>query len=116
MARTELTVETIDIDGAFRAAVAGDVANGNMFDNAGGVLVIAENTDGANPHTVTIVTPKQVGGLDIEDPVVTVAASATALIGPFPSGTFNQPSGADAGKVYLDVDDALVTLTVYRLP
>jgi hypothetical protein len=45
-----------------------------------------------------------------------VPLSSTRLIGPFTPSLFNQPSGADAGKVYVDVDSSEIKLTVYRLP
>src|SRR5260221_8614865 len=114
--KTELTVTPVTLAGAFLAEVAADVSNGNMFANAGGVFVLARNADGAATHTVTLVTPGKIDGLDIADPAVVVPISGTLLIGPFPTNLFNNLSGADAGKVYISADSAQIKLTVYRLP
>ncbi|MFI5561506.1 hypothetical protein ACIA2T_19685 [Amycolatopsis japonica] len=57
----------------------------------------------ASPITVTVQTPLTVDGLNVEDLTVTVPASGFRLIGPFPVGTFGQPSdNANAGKALVD--------------
>jgi len=80
-----------------------DVADGAMFQNDGSTELWVRNA-GAGAHIVTLVTPQQVAGLAVADHTATVAAGKTALLGPWPTDTFNQQAGADAGKVYVDTD------------
>jgi hypothetical protein len=79
------------------------IADGHKFDNTGEEFVAVKN-NGAAPHIVTVPTPRTVEGLAVSELTNTVAAGATELMGPFTPGTFNQPSGADRGKVYVDYD------------
>lgn len=90
--------------------------DGHMFDNqAGDVKVLLTNGTGSSAN-VTFVTTKTVDGLAVADKVVAVAAGATVLVGSFAAGTYNQPSGADRHKVYVDFGtvDALITATYIR--
>lgn len=63
-------------------------------------VLLIKNGSGA-PITITLQTGGTVGDLAIADPTVSIAAGAEKAIGPF-SGVFPQPSGADAGWVYVD--------------
>lgn len=89
------------------SAASGD---GHSFLNTGDTFVMITNsyTDTITP---TFVTPGQVGGLNIEDVSVAISAGQTKLIGPFAIGLFNQPSGSDKNRVYLNWN-ATVTGTV----
>lgn len=100
------------------AVASGD---GHQFRNSGKELMIVKN-DHTETITLTIVTGGQVGGLDIADVDIAIDAGDSALAGPFETAIFNQTSGAAAGRVYLDFDDAVtgtvansVTLHVYRM-
>ena len=91
-------------------------ADGHMFDNTSGdVNVILENGTGSSAN-VTFVTTKTVDGLAVADKVVAVAAGASVLVGRFAAGTYNQQSGADEDKVYVDFGtvDPLITATYIR--
>lgn len=68
-----------------------------------GCQVIVRNGS-AGPITVTVVTGGKQSGLDIADiGPVSVAAGTDFVFGPFtPRETFVQPSGVDAGRVYLN--------------
>ena len=104
MARTNVAVLETDPAGildALAVDVALHAADGAMFTNDGRTRVLVNNS-GAGAHTVTVVTPRQVEGLAVADRAYVIAAGKIAIIGPFPTATFNQPSGADAGKVYID--------------
>lgn len=115
MARADITVQALDPAGVFTAEQTGDSSNNHVLTNNGEVFLIARNADASNPHTVTVVTPGTVGGLAITDQAVVVAASSTKLIGPLDPDVYNQPSGADTGKVYVNVDSSQLKLSAYRM-
>lgn len=58
--------------------------------------------DSVSPITVTVATGATLGGYALADDVVTVAAGVNKFIGPFTKGVFNQTSGGDVGKVYVN--------------
>ncbi|KKN47440.1 hypothetical protein LCGC14_0662800 [marine sediment metagenome] len=105
MAREDLTLNAITTDGVVHTPVAA-AADGNMFRNSGRLFLLVTNAHGSEARTLTFPTPSQIGGLDIEDPAVVVAAGTTMLIGPFRPLLFNQVSGDDIGRVYIDYNDA----------
>ena len=74
-----------------------------MFRNTGKQFLWIDNQNGATCN-VTIQTPKTVGGLAVAEQTVAIPTTQAALIGPFAPGIYNQPSGADQGKVYVDYD------------
>jgi hypothetical protein len=101
------------------SAASGD---GHKFVNTAKEFVIVTN-DYTDTVTLTVVTGGTADGFAIDDVDVTIAAGATKLVGPFATAVFNQRSGADAGRVYLNWDATVtdtvassVTLNVYRLP
>jgi hypothetical protein len=108
MARTNVAVSHSQdgsvLDG-LATATALDAAAGAMFTNNGATRVIVYNT-GAGAHVVTFVTPRTInpGALAVADPSITLAAGKHGIFGPLDPTTFNQPSGADTGKVYVNSD------------
>jgi len=114
MARTDLTTQVSSRLGTVLSYAAVSAANDAMFVNTGVEEVIIKT--GATA-TVNIVfeTPITVlsEALAVADEVTTLIASSDGLFGPFPTGVFNQPSGADVGKVYINVDQA-VTIAVIK--
>jgi len=105
MARTNIPIRQITRTGEDPATneTTPDAADDAMFLNDGKTWIKARNA-GAGSHIVTVVTPKTVAGLAVADLTVTVPAAATRDIGPFPPADFNQQSGADEDKVYVNVD------------
>lgn len=106
MARTNVTVLETDPNGIIDPTtvdVALHATDGAMFTNNGDTRVWVNNS-GAGAHVVTVVTPRTVEGLAVADKPYTIPAGKTALIGPFDPTTYNQPSGADAGKAYINAD------------
>ncbi len=110
MARTELTVQTTSRDGLnvtdnYQAVAA---ANDAMVVNDGATKIVISNASGS---TVNIVfeTPVTVlsEALAIADKTATLATGKVGIFGPFPGAYYNNPSGADAGKLYIDVDQAV---------
>lgn len=80
-------------------------ALGAMFHNKDAQTVLALTNNGAGQHTITFTTPFLAsGGLTVEDPTVTIEAGETLIFGNFDPVVFNQVSGPDIGKVYVDSD------------
>jgi len=114
MARTQVVTQQITRAGlvpVLTAPAGIGAANGDVID-AGVVSLMV--TAGATPTTVTVISTPTVDGLDVEDLSVTVGATSTRLIGPFPARTFANPVGAtDPGRVYVDYSSvATVTRAV----
>lgn len=114
MARLNVVPQIATSVGAASTPVASTV-DGHMFDNDGQVLVVLSNTTGGSVN-VTFVTPNTVDGLAIPDRVVAVGAAAEVVVGHFDRGDYNQPAGADSGKVYVNFPgaDALVKARYLR--
>lgn len=103
MAYTALTLNTMS---AVSEAVIADIeeavdnVNGNSFQNNGRVLLYVSNGSGGE-LTVTIDTPYILDGLELTDSVITIDDGDEAIIGPFPTRSYNQ-RGSDQGKVFVD--------------
>jgi hypothetical protein len=88
MARTSLTLTDSSLDGVAITYAAVDATNGNYFVNTGQEYLIVKN-DSASSITATVVSvPCSHGRTD--DSVVTVAAGAEKVVGPFKRDLFNQ--------------------------
>lgn len=110
MARTSLTVQTTSRDGLnltdnLAAVLA---ANDAMFVNDGQTKLVISNASGS---TVNIVFETPVTllseALAVADKTATLVTGKWAIFGPFPTAYYNNQSGADAGKLYVDVDQAV---------
>lgn len=62
-----------------------------------------ENSDVSNPHTVVFTTPLEVGGFQVEDYTVTLAASAKKSFAGFPGTTFGRTIAFTADDVAVKV-------------
>lgn len=118
MTFTNLVTQQITPAGLTAALSAADGTNGNVID-CGRVFLQVVN-GGGSPITVTIATPvtTDVGGsLTVGPRAVTVAASATKLIGPINPAIYGQPSGsANAGRAQVTYSSATtVTVGVFQL-
>lgn len=114
MARTAITIQDIPENAGLAATYEAANVDGNMFDNLGDEIIHVKN-GGAGAINVTLPTPATQAGLAVADLVVAVPAGAERLIGRLSPGTFNQPSGADEDRVYLDYDVVTsVTVAVLR--
>jgi len=116
MARTEIDVEQVSINGLDDPSGDAGIADGHKFQNNGNVLLRIDNDDAA-PHTVTFQTQQELEGFAVEDHDVTIAAASTEWYGPF-KDIFNVRSGADRGMVYIDYEDSEeehLTVTVFRI-
>lgn len=106
MARLDLTIRQLSKSGPVDIVALEQTPNATdsaMFANDGNTFLYARNT-GSGAHVLTFPTPVTVNGLDVADHTVTIAAGKTAILGPFPTNIFNQQSGPDVGKVYVNID------------
>jgi len=106
-----LAVQTVVRTGLEATFAACDVA-GDEFVNSGAEWIEIVNADVAD-KTVTIQTPNLIDAdLTIQDRSVVVTAGETRLIGPFPTGNYND----GAGKVQFTYS-AITSLTIalYKL-
>lgn len=111
MARDEITVQTTTRAGITPSYQAIAAVNDGMFVNDGEVTLHVKNASGSTA-SLTFVTPATVlsDALAVADATGSVADGAEKVFGPFPTAWFNQPSGDDIGKVYVDTDQ---DITVY---
>lgn len=99
MARVDVTTQKI-VGTGLAPNMTAPTADGDVIDS-GAVAVMVTNGS-AGSINVTVQTPATQAGLAVAEQIVAVAGSATKLIGPFPKGTYGQPSGDDEGRVYVD--------------
>jgi hypothetical protein len=111
MARTNVTLTEVTRAGVtMPVGSAGDVANGNVVNNDGRVMIWAKNTNGAS--TSRTVTFHQVRGVDAQAAgtrVATIAAGVTQLFGPFSTSDYGEDFG-------IDVSNAEVLLAAIHMP
>jgi len=69
---------------------AADATNNHVFDNTTPDKVLLIKNAHSSDHIVTIKRPATVDGATLGDLTVTVAAGATAVVGPFPTTLYNQ--------------------------
>ena len=115
MAYTSVAVQVVVKGGLVPAYVAATASDGDRFRNTGKEFIHVVNA-GGSPCVVTVPTPAQIAGLDIEDKTVSVAAGTDQMIGTFEPGLYNQPAGGtDAGDCYITYDQVTtVTVAVIR--
>jgi hypothetical protein len=82
-----LTVATVTRAGVDTAGVAADVA-GDEWVNTGQEFVEVKNGSGAG-ITVTLDIQGTIDGAAATDPTVAIGAGVTKIIGPFPTGIYN---------------------------
>ncbi len=102
MARTELTVQTIDRDGMTVAQTAGSTANGHSFENLNEDVFLEVDNQGTGAVEVTIDVPLSVDSLAVPDLVISVAGGDRAMIKRFAKSVYNQE---DAGN---SIDEAIL--------
>jgi hypothetical protein len=82
------------------------------------IFLVVLNSDGAAPHTVTLVLPAPPDISDATDRTVSVPLNSTKIIGPFEGATYVQPTASDpldVGFVHVNVDSALLSIAAVRL-
>lgn len=93
MARIALAVERVVPSGLAATYSAANV-DGHSITNSGNTILHVKNTDTV-AKTVTVITPRQVDGLDVADQAVSVPASSERFIGPFSPETFGNSTNID---------------------
>lgn len=124
MARTALTVRTatsvdagaISADGAALALTAGDVANGNKFVSSGKDYLLVYNSSTDTDYYVTINSVADDKGRTGDVTQYDVGYGEFALFGPFTRKGWAQTSGADAGSITLDCENAALFVAAIRIP
>jgi hypothetical protein len=112
MARIAATIQDAAPTGIIPSFGAAN-ADGYFVPGTGNVVTYVKNGSGA-PITVTAQTPQVVGGLAVTEQIVSIAAGAEKVLGPWkPGSLYNQADGT----VYLDFS-AVTTVTVafLRMP
>lgn len=102
MAETAITVVQTVKEGVVHSTVSFDDTNDMKFANDGKTYFTIDNSAGTPDElTLTVVTPGNVDGNEIEDLVLTVGANDVMTFGPFKPNVYNQTSGDDAGSVLI---------------
>lgn len=106
---------TLSVQQADRAAnavtLAAASAGGDEFVNTGKEALLIDN-GGGSPITVTFATPVTVDGLAVDDLDIDVPDGEMHLLGPFPTGTYNDGDG----KVQISYTDVTsVTVAAIRI-
>jgi hypothetical protein len=94
MAEVRLTVEKSTYSGLDPSQTAVNSTDTYVFANDGRVVLRVDNGD-TSSETVTFTTDREINGLTIEDPTVTVPAGEFRFIGPFAPGVFNNGQDVD---------------------
>ncbi|HUM37544.1 MAG TPA: hypothetical protein PLQ85_11795 [Anaerolineae bacterium] len=102
-----LTVNQITRDGVLYAVVAA-TPTGDQFPNDGRTLLAVYNGHGSASRTVSVNIQRDVDGQDPPDRTVTIGAGETRLIGPFPTGIYNDANG----RVQLAYSDSAADMYV----
>lgn len=91
------------------AEVAGDASNNHTVVNDGKVFVLARNSNGGSTaRTVTTRVPTVVDGQTVASKTKSLAAGASAYLGPWPKSVYGN-------AVLIDVEHADLKLTAYHL-
>lgn len=121
MARIQIPTTDITRSGVtLSTQVNADVSNNHYITSNDGRLFIEAYNNDVTSRDVTIQTPIQVDGLDVIDLIVSLSVGQTKLIGPFPTGTFNQTGSTNFAELYVDASigssNAELKFRSYRLP
>ena len=121
MAETALTVQVAKLPFAVISAgnldftlAAGDAANGNKFACTGKEILIAYNSDGVNPYTITINSVADEKGRSGSITAYSLAAGDYII---WTGGLTNSKGWRQTdGTITLSVENAAITLAAIRLP
>ena len=110
-----LTREQILVAGIAPTNTSIDATDVYFVDNQPGQVFLHFKNTSAEA-IVTFDTTQTIGGLDIEDPTVTIpATTGDVMVGPFPS-TYEVKGGVNDGQIKFTQDQASgVTVAVLRL-
>ena len=120
MARTPIAIKDANANSATPAnlgagATAADAGNDMMFPNVNGNVLLFVITIAASGADISIVGVADPYGRTETLGPSTVGASVQVVFGPFAPGLFTQPSGADVGQTYVNVDNVSGTVSLQGL-
>lgn len=88
----------------------GDATNNHFINNDGNVILVARNANGAAvARTLTILLPGAVDGQSITPKTHSIAAGASKVFGPYPTGSYGT-------TMQVNVDNAELKLYTLRIP
>lgn len=102
----ELTVQNIVLGTSLTPSFASAAAGGDTADNSGNMFLYVRN-GGGSPITVTVDSLVNCNQGSDHDDATTVPAGSEEMIGPFPTGRFNDSSG-EIGITYSDVTSVTI--------
>lgn len=109
MADVVVPVNQLSDQGVAPVTQAMAVGDNYIVRNNGRVTLRIDNSAGAGAANITVVTPRKVGDLEVEERVVAVPSGELRYIAPLNPSTYNDPSGdldistdADAGGITLE--------------
>jgi hypothetical protein len=108
MARVSVATQAVPPAGVaatFQAATT----DGEIADVGDNLTLVVRNGD-ASAKTVTVQTPLQINGLDVDEVSLVIAAGGTGFIALEPR-LFRRPSAPDAGRAYVNYS-ATTSVTV----
>lgn len=114
MARTAVTPVAISSAGAALGFVEAPDLELSLINSLGDTALVVQNGSLA-PITVTVKIPKTVDGQAVASKVVTVAAGATKVIGPFLRTVYNQADGTVHADVSVTADVDVAALKWVQL-
>lgn len=103
MARVSIARQQVS-DAGLVPAYSPAVADGHQVENSTGKVILHIRSNGVTDVTITIRSGYAVGGLKLQDRVVTVPAGASAFIGPFDPTIYNQPGTSQVWWDYSAVE------------
>lgn len=111
MPRVAVPVTAISRAGVAPAAETnGDATNNHTVANDGKTIMLVRNANGAaTARTLTVRLSGAVDGQGISPKTYSIAAAASRYIGPFPVGSYGS-------TMQVDVDNADLKLSAYRIP
>lgn len=115
MARQAVAVQAVPITGLIDPTANAAHADGHAIPNNRGKTVITIiNENGDSAVTASFTPTDQRVGLDRETLDIEIADGAKAVITDLPADVFEQRSGDDKGKVYLNFDgsDVIAGVTI----
>lgn len=115
MARKDLSIQDLGQFGAATPSlVTFDAANDAMFSNDGKTILLIDNGAGTVVNPIVVSVADQFGRTG--DITLAVNGTSRAIFGPFNPAVFNQRTGSDIGKIYVDFDvDSNVTIVPIKL-
>ena len=102
---TKATSDGVIAAGSGVSETTADATNDMDIINDGRMVLQARNSTGG-AITVTLVIPGTIEGIAITDKTVSVPATSTLIIGPFPTNIYNQSVVGEPSKMYVDVTES----------